>query len=85
VVPGSAGEKEDVMALTLVFPRDRDGSATYASLAAQVEAGCAHIVQERRTGKDRRASRVPREHGQRGPQRRQAAPLPVSVRAVVTL
>ena len=74
-----------VSPLTLVFPRDRPGSATYASLAAQVEAGTCRVVQERRTGKDRREHGIPREHGQRGAQRRQAAPLPVSVRAVVTL
>ena len=72
------------MSLTLVFPKDRDGSATYAALAAQVEAGTCRVVQERRTGKDRREQRVAWEHGQRGAQRRQAAPLPVTVRAVVT-
>ncbi len=70
--------------LTLVFPADRPGSATYAALAAQVEAGCAQVVQDRRAGKERREHRVAWEHGQRGAQRRQAAPLPVSVRAVVT-
>ena len=63
--------------LTLVFPADRPGDATYASLAAQVEAGACRVVQERRTGTDRRERRVAWEHGQRGAQRRQAAPLPV--------
>ena len=40
--------------LTLVFPADRLGDATYASLAAQVEAGLARVVQERRTGRGKR-------------------------------
>ncbi len=70
--------------LTLVFPRDRAGDATYASLAAQVEAGCARVVQERRSGKDRREETIRWEHGQRGMQRRQAAPLPVKLPMVVT-
>ena len=70
--------------LTLVFPRDRAGDATYASLAAQVEAGCAQVVQERRTGQERRWRRVAWEHGQRGAQRRQATPLPVRPWMVVT-
>ena len=70
--------------LTLVFPRDRAGDATYASLAAQVEAGMARVVQERRTGQDRRERKVVWEHGQRGLQRRQAVPLPGVLRAVVT-
>lgn len=72
------------MGLTLVFPRDRAGDATYASLAAQVEAGCAQVVQERRTGQERRGRRVAWEHGQRGAQRRQATPLPVRPWMVVT-
>lgn len=70
--------------LTLVFPPDRPGDATYASLAAQVEAGCARVVQERRVGRDRREHRIPWEHGKRGAQRRQAAPLPVRLPMVVT-
>ncbi|HAM53943.1 MAG TPA: hypothetical protein DCQ64_00450 [Candidatus Rokubacteria bacterium] len=90
------------MPLTLVFPADRPGDATYASLAAQTEAGLVRVVQERRTGHgqrwtdrpfrssaaelDRRLSERPiaREHGQRGLQRRQAVPLPVGARLVVT-
>ena len=42
------------MPLTVVFPRDRAGDATYAALAAQVEAGLARVVQERRTGRGQR-------------------------------
>ena len=90
------------MPLTLIFPADRSGDATYASLAAQVEAGLLQVVQERRTGRgqrwtdrpfrssaaelDRRLSERPiaREHGQRGAQRRQAMPLSVGARIVVT-
>jgi len=86
------------MALTVVFPADRAGDATYASLAAQVEAGLAHVIQdrrchhgERRSGKDRRHQHEAREHGERAaqrrhayPQRRQVVPLPGVLRAVVT-
>ncbi len=72
------------MPLTLLFPADRPGDATYASLAAQVQAGQARVVQERRSGKDRREHSLPREHGQRGAQRRQMTPLPVSIRVVMT-
>jgi len=72
------------MPLTVVFPRDRPGDATYASLAAQVEAGLARVVQDRRCG-NRRKLVSAREHGQRmGAQRRQAVPLPGVLRAVVT-
>ena len=42
------------MPLTLIFPADRPGSATYASLAAQTEAGLVQVVQERRTGRGQR-------------------------------
>ena len=72
------------MPLTVVFPRDRAGDATYASLAAQVEAGMARVVQERRcerlphgdrrSGKDRRERQEAREHGERAAQRRHAYP-----------
>ena len=86
------------MPLTLVFPADRPGSATYASLAAQVEAGLVRVVQdrrchhdERRSGEDRRQRQGVREHGGRAaqrrhayPQRRQAVPLPVGLRIIVT-
>ena len=90
------------MPLTLVFPADRPGDATYASLAAQTEAGLVRVVQERRTGRGKRWTDRPcrlsqaelarrlserpiaREHGQRGLQRRQAVPLPVGARLVVT-
>jgi len=86
------------MPLTVVFPPDRPGDATYASLAAQTEAGLAHVVQERRchhaerrSGKDRRERQEAREHGERAaqrrhayPQRRQAVPLPVGARLVLT-
>lgn len=72
------------MPLTVVFPADRPGSATYASLAAQVEAGQARVVQDRRSGKDRRERKTVWDHGQRGAQRRQAVPLPGVLRAVVT-
>ena len=72
------------MPLTLLFPADRPGSATWSSIAAQVEAGLVQVVQERRHGKDRREHRIAREHGQRGAQRRQAVPLPVGARIVVT-
>ncbi len=72
------------MPLTLVFPRDRDGSATYAALAAQVEAGTCRVVQERRTTRERRTESQRWEHGRRGMQRRQAAPLPVRLPMVVT-
>ena len=72
------------MPIILLFPPDRPGDATYAGIAAQVEAGLARLVQERRTGRDRRGHRMPREHGPRGAQRRQAAPLPVGLRMVVT-
>lgn len=70
--------------LTLIFPADRPGDAPYASLAAQVEAGLAHAVQERRAGRDRREHHLSREHGQRGSQRRQAVALPVRRPMVVT-
>ena len=86
------------MPLTVVFPRDRPGSATYASLAAQVEAGLARIVQERRDCSERRSIQERRQrwdplpvgaggrraHKQRRAQRRQAVPLPGVLRAVVT-
>ena len=72
------------MPLTLLFPADRPGDATYASLAAQVEVGLARVVQERRAGQERRERKAPWEHGQRGAQRRQAVPLPVGARMVVT-
>ena len=72
------------MPLTLIFPADRPGSATWASLAAQVEAGMARVVQERRCGADRRERRQAWEHGQRGAQRRQAVPLLVGPRLVLT-
>ncbi len=71
-------------ALVLILPADRPGSATYASLAAQIEAGLARVVIDRRTGRDRRHERAAREHGMRAAQRRQAVPLPVSPRLVVT-
>ena len=64
------------MPLTLIFPADRPGDATYASLAAQVEVGLARVVQERRAGQERRERKGPWEHGQRGAQRRQAGALP---------
>ena len=73
-----------VMSFVLIFPADRPGDATYASLAAQVEAGLVRVVQERRTSRDRREHAERWEHGQRGAQRRQATPLPVSARIVVT-
>ena len=86
------------MPLTVVFPRDRPGSATYASLAAQVEAGLVRVVQERRGCADRRSAQerrlhhepLPpgtggrRAHKQRRAQRRHAVPLPGVLRAVVT-
>ena len=71
------------MPVTLIFPADRPGDATYASLAAQIEAGLAQVVQERRAGQERRERKAPWEHGQRGLQRRQAVPLPAGVRIVV--
>ena len=87
------------MPLTLVFPADRVGDATYASLAAQVEAGLARVVQERRDCSERRSTQerrlhhepLPpgtggrRAHKQRRAQRRQAVPLPVGARIVVSL
>jgi len=87
------------MPLTVVFPPDRPGDATYASLAAQVEAGMAHVVQERRAGAERRSGHDRRKrqqplpvgtHGQRAvklrrSQRRQAVPLPVGAKIVVSL
>ena len=72
------------MPLIVVFPADRPGDATYASLAAQVEAGLARVVQERRAGQERRERKAPWEHGQRGLQRRQAVPLPAGPRLVLT-
>ena len=72
------------MPVTLIFPADRPGDATYASLAAQIEAGLAQVVQERRAGQERRERKAPWEHGQRGLQRRQAVPLPGGARIVVT-
>ena len=72
------------MPLVLLLPADRPGDATWAAIAAQIEAGMARVVQERRTGQDRRERRVAWEHGQRGAQRRQAAPLPVRLPMVVT-
>ena len=86
------------MPLTVVFPADRPGDATYASLAAQVEAGMARVVQERRTGNTRKVRWGDRphrpdetppqprawEHGERGAQHRQAVPLPGGPRLVVT-
>ena len=86
------------MPLTVVFPRDRAGDATYASLAAQVQAGMARVVQERRGCSERRSAQERRQrwdplpvgaggrraHKQRGAQRRQAVPLPVGLKMVVT-
>ena len=72
------------MPLTLIFPADRPGSATYASLAAQVEAGLVQVVQDRRTGQDRREHKSAWEHGQRGAQRRRAVPLAVGAKIVLT-
>ena len=72
------------MPLTVIFPADRPGDATYASLAAQAEAGLARVVQDRRAGQ-RRTQREPIEHpDQRWGWRRQAVPLPGVLRAVVT-
>ena len=71
--------------LTLVFPADRPGDATYASLAAQVECGLARVVQDRRQME--RRGRKDRAEGEiietRGDQRRQAVPL-VRVPLMVT-
>ena len=74
------------MPLTLLFPADRPGDATYASLAAQTEAGMARVVQDRR--QQERRTRKERDEGDiietRGDQRRQAVPLPGVLRFVVT-
>ncbi len=74
------------MPLTLIFPADRPGDATYAALAAQVEAGVARVVQERR--QQERRSRKDRDEGNvietRGDQRRQAVPLEIGLRLVLT-
>ncbi|MDP3937586.1 MAG: hypothetical protein Q8R92_05555 [Deltaproteobacteria bacterium] len=70
--------------LTLVFPADRPGSATYAALAAQVEAGMACVIQDRRADPGRRESRRGYTGGRRVTWRRQAKPLPAPVRLVVT-
>jgi len=86
------------MPLALIFPADRPGDATYASLAAQTEAGLVRVVQERREFADRRSAQNRRQrneplpvgtggrraHKQRRSQRRQAVPLPGVLRAVVT-
>ena len=72
------------MPLTLLFPADRPGDATYAALAAQVEAGMARVIQERRVVQ-RRTHREPTLHpDQRWGWRRQAVPLPGVLRFVVT-
>jgi len=72
------------MPLTVVFPADRPEDATYASLAAQVEAGLARVIQDRRCG-NRRKLVSAREYGRRmGLQRRQAVPLPGVLHVVVT-
>ncbi len=74
------------MPLTLILPADRPGDATYAALAAQIEAGLARVVQERR--QQERRSRKGRDEGNvietRGDQRRQAVPLEIGLRLVLT-
>lgn len=75
-----------MMPITLILPADRPDSANWASIAAQIEAGLARVVQERR--REERRSRKGRDEGDRietrGDQRRRAEPLPVSVRVVLT-
>ncbi len=73
------------MGLVLVFQRGGPDVGLVAGLAAQIEAGMARVVIDRRTGRDRRHERAAREHGMRAAQRRQAVPLPVSPRIVVTV
>ena len=67
----------------LILPRDRPGDATYASLAAQIEAGLVTVIQDRRAIRDRRIGPSVREHGQRATQRRQTYPYPVPMRMVL--